>query len=337
MCILFPTAARRDSQKENPDGTGPFKLVSWERNSEIRFERFADYWDTANVHLNSITWRFFSDDATMITALQSGEVDAIMRVSPSSVEALEATGKYNVYDAPSNNYATWFNCSDPTVGDVNVRQAIKYALDCDQLCQATDQYGKVSAYPMAVGTSAYYTDQFNWEQDLDKAKSYLAESGINASDITLTICGNTQPMDKAYAEAVQYQLMQLGFNVKMDMQDVATFCDNWVAGTFQMLCSALPLDCPDPSANAVRYITNGPKNHYYYSNTEYDKLFTQATQTIDFDTQKDLYIQANEILLNQDVPVIYTNQDTTEIVVSNKISGVVVLPAMAEFKYCSKS
>ena len=44
IVLMAPDAF--DTAAEHPIGTGPFKFVSWTRNSETRLVRFENYWET---------------------------------------------------------------------------------------------------------------------------------------------------------------------------------------------------------------------------------------------------------------------------------------------------
>src|SRR5699024_1254164 len=84
--IQSPDALARDVQVncEDPVGTGPFKVDSWEREQQIHLVRNDDYVLPVEsdrqddlTYLDGITWRLIPEAATRYAALQAGEVHVI--------------------------------------------------------------------------------------------------------------------------------------------------------------------------------------------------------------------------------------------------------------------
>ncbi|MBI4212678.1 MAG: ABC transporter substrate-binding protein [Chloroflexi bacterium] len=57
-------------------GTGPFKLVSWERGSHIEFERFDDYYK-GPAKLNRVILQIIPDPNTMVANILAGAIDVV--------------------------------------------------------------------------------------------------------------------------------------------------------------------------------------------------------------------------------------------------------------------
>ncbi|WP_296737628.1 ABC transporter substrate-binding protein, partial [Mesorhizobium sp.] len=62
------------------NGTGPFKLVSYEPDSKSVFTVNKDWWDKPQHNLTDVEFRPIASDATRVAALLSGEVDLIAPV-----------------------------------------------------------------------------------------------------------------------------------------------------------------------------------------------------------------------------------------------------------------
>lgn len=88
-------ALGEDDPLENPVGTGPFKVVSWERGENISMERNADYWGGAP-ELGSVTFVFVPEAGSRVIMLETGEAHAIMAVPPTDIERLQAADGIDV-------------------------------------------------------------------------------------------------------------------------------------------------------------------------------------------------------------------------------------------------
>ncbi len=84
-----------DEPLENPVGTGPFKVVSWDRGERISMERNDDYWGGAP-ELDSVTFNFVPEEGSRVIMLETGEAHAIMAVPPTEIARLQETDGVNV-------------------------------------------------------------------------------------------------------------------------------------------------------------------------------------------------------------------------------------------------
>ena len=81
--IQSPAALRRprDENCESPVGSGPFKVVRWDRQSQVVLERNPDYhWAPPTAahqgpaYLERIVWKFIQEPSVRFASLQAGEV-----------------------------------------------------------------------------------------------------------------------------------------------------------------------------------------------------------------------------------------------------------------------
>ncbi|MBJ7454152.1 MAG: ABC transporter substrate-binding protein, partial [Blastococcus sp.] len=133
-----PTAAAgagEDAGAE-PVGTGPFRFVSWQRDSNLVVEKNEDYWQEGLPHLDRITFRPIPDEDTRLASLQSGDVDVMQSLRQGTViRARDLEGVDNYEHLGSNSGGGTVNTSKPPFDDVRVRQALAYALDQEALIE----------------------------------------------------------------------------------------------------------------------------------------------------------------------------------------------------------
>src|ERR1700674_1733598 len=63
------------TMRTRPVGTGPFKLVEFNRGASIRLVRNPDYWKKDRLYLDEITFRMIDSRATRMLAFATGEFD----------------------------------------------------------------------------------------------------------------------------------------------------------------------------------------------------------------------------------------------------------------------
>jgi peptide/nickel transport system substrate-binding protein len=140
-----------------PVGSGPFRFVEWVHGDHITLEANPGYW-RGPPHLKKIIFRVMPDTNTIVTQLQTHEVDAWFRADPAKYAQLKALKGYRVYLSPENVFGHIdFNTKDPILSDVTVRQAIESAIDRPRI--VNDATGGVD--------QATDTDQsvFSWAND----------------------------------------------------------------------------------------------------------------------------------------------------------------------------
>src|SRR5690625_3715641 len=122
---------------ENPVGTGPFKFVSWSKDSQIVLEKFEDYRIDGLPKLDKVIYEVIPDNAARLIALRSGEVDIIDDVNPDEGENIEAEEGLELYARDANNVGfLGFQTQKEPLDNKLVRQAINHAVDTDALVDA---------------------------------------------------------------------------------------------------------------------------------------------------------------------------------------------------------
>ena len=113
----------------DPIGSGPYKLVQWNRGDSVEFEAFEDFFLGAPA-LKHITWKVIPEGSSRTIALEAGEVDFIVEVESMDVDRLEENADIDVLKVTPTSY-TWLmlNNEKPGLDNENVRHAINAAID----------------------------------------------------------------------------------------------------------------------------------------------------------------------------------------------------------------
>jgi len=95
--MISPKAARELGDKfgTRPVCAGPFKFVERVAQGKIVGERFADYWDKANIHVDRIEFVPIIDSTARLANLRSGDLQMIERVSPTDRSAATPSSRWS--------------------------------------------------------------------------------------------------------------------------------------------------------------------------------------------------------------------------------------------------
>ena len=214
-----------------PVGTGPYKFVSWQYGDSLNFVGFEEYFDAERkASIPNLVFKIIPEGTSRTIALEAGEVDFVYDVPSADVERLKSDEKFEVKEITSvENFFLGINLEKEPFNDVNVRQAINYGINReDVIAAALNGYGASNYTAIAMGYEGD-TDAGAAVYDLDKAKEYLDKWGGDPSSIVLPIiCSNETKV--AVATVIQSNLSKLGIQVEVVSTDTATYFADWEAG-----------------------------------------------------------------------------------------------------------
>ena len=278
-------------------GTGPYYIAEWQPKQKIILKRNPDYYGEPPAY-DEIHFFPMEDDKTGEMALEAGEID-FGRVSTASIQRYEGSDTVKLLRKPSLRFR-WIgmNVENPKLQDINVRQAIRYALDVPGMVKATYlgqaevEYGLVP--PGLVG---YWADAPKYERDVAKAKEYMQKAGIDTLDLRMDIQDTTEY--RSWAEIAQQNLKEIGINLTINPLDSSAY---WELGAgekgkeVELFSSNYSMQ-PDPSWATMWFTCAqvGVWNWERWCNKEYDDLHAKALITLDDKEREALYIKMQQI------------------------------------------
>lgn len=322
---------------EGENGTGPFKVVSWERDQEIVVERFDDYFGTP-AKLKTVVYTVIPEAASRVIALETGEVDVIDKPTDEDLARLEAdTENFTVLRKPTISQRLFrFGCNDPIISNTKVRQAIVYAIDRQAII---DALFTGSAYPSTAPLAPVtfgYSNLGEIEQDLELAKSLLAEAGYPDGFDTKIVTTERYQNGIELAEIISQQLAEIGINAEIEVWEWSALSASWNGITADEFDQPIFIMGAGPSMRDADgglrglYTTSetglNDRNYGFYSNAEVDALIEQGMQETDQQKRVEIYKEAMEILYRED-PVAFWLFDMYGLAItSSKVEGVTLSP-----------
>lgn len=178
---IVSTESEKDAGEEairnNPIGTGPFKVKEFKSNQEVMVEKNKDYWD-GEPKLDVATIKFKEDANVRAIALQSKEADVVYNLPAESIKAIEKDNELTVESVPGlRAHFILYNSQSPKVSDVKVREALDLLLDRKSVASEIMLGHGIPANGPFNSNLSFGIDDETKELDVEKAKELLTEAG----------------------------------------------------------------------------------------------------------------------------------------------------------------
>ncbi len=322
---------------DKPIGTGRFTLGDWQRDQYVVLERNQQYWGPEPATLDKVTLKLYTDPNARVSALKSGEVDALVELGallPAQADELSREDGYTVaaHASACQTYLTLNQTKGP-FNDVKVRQALSLAINRDEL---VDQllYGYVApAKQIFTQFNTAWTllddPSIQVKYDADQAKTLLDEatggSGVNVSLLFSPPAeGISQWPYPLIAQYLQAVLQPIGFNIELKQVEAAAATDLRNNGDFDFAFSNNCWATGDPNYQIGRVVSStnalNTTQHNGYNNPQVDELLAQARVEIDHEKQKDLYNQI-QVIANNEVVIVPLYDQQTITAAKSYVSG----------------
>lgn len=331
-------------------GTGPFRLVEWQRGDFWRMEANPDYWGGAP-KIDELVFRVFQNDESMIQALQQGEIDFAYTIeSPTLFDSLKGNPDLTAHAASPDYFVQMsFNqCTDavpycqktgfnyhPALKDPQLRLAVEYAIDRQSLVDRV-KLGVASLGTTVINQPGWHVDPENPVlYDPDEANRILDEAGYmdTDGDGVREMPGGGEPLDfrfivrtenPATVEAGQFiteWLSNVGIATETQAVNDSKLTDIWYSNDYDLYIWGWGIE-PDPNFQLSTYQESqcGVWSDTCYSNPEYDQLFIdqQGASTVE---EREQIISHMQQILYDDRPEIVLWLDRTLEAYRNEWTG----------------
>lgn len=223
--------------------TSPYSVTEFTANSVLTLERRDNYWQDVNnlpecvrPVVETISFHSIPEAAQMGIALETGEIDMAMKVDSSTGAQFVGNENYTVELTEGNQgWQLFFSGADnsPCAEDVNLRQAICYAIDAEGLitglCAGYGTAMHDAHSPVMVGYNTDWDNEEYYPYDVEKAKELLAQSDYNGEELSILVSSAT--FSQRLAQMIQNYLLQVGINVKLNVVDSALYTATRLDGT----------------------------------------------------------------------------------------------------------
>ena len=291
--------------QENPVGTGPYKLLKWNKKQEHLLVRNDEYWGPKPA-FKYVRVRIIPEQATQIAELMSGGVDVIKAVPPDQMDVINKSGAARTSTSPILRTAMLQLDQAGRTGknpfqDKRVRQAANLGVDMDSIIKhvlnGLGDRTATTVNPMAFG---FDPNLKPYKQDAAAAKKLLADAGYpNGFEVGfLTTAPIVEPALPQTSEAISADLAKIGIRTKKRyVGEVGPYVNlvrdgkadpmfEWSWGYYSIF-----------DADAILFdVMKCNEPYSYYCNQALDDLIIQGRSTLDQKKRAEIYARAQKLI-----------------------------------------
>lgn len=305
-----------------PNGSGRYSLKVWDEDDLLILERVEGH-HLGTPGLKHVVYRLFA--GITMSMYEAGEIDMagvggnnIERVldpqNPLSQDVVEGVGMCTTY--------LYFNVDKGPFDDIDVRRAFAMSMDIDRYIDvALKGYSTKASSILPPGMPGHTPGLFDVEYDPAAARALLESTEHFSSGLL------SEPIE-SYSGSSAFLWM---WNKNLGVEFISISLpepDDWFNrrdnGEFPFGFTGWCADYPDPQ-NFLEVLMHGESDENYsgYSNPEVNALLDQAATEPDEETRLDLYLQAEQMILD----------DWVFIPISHSLSFELVKPYVKNYEW----
>lgn len=302
-------------EKNAAIGTGPFILEDYNKNQQSY-----KYTANNNYYLGKpvVDTLIYMKTSDPVISLKTGEIDQ-SGLTLDQVKALNDSDKLKIINGPGYwVYRIRFNIPSNTIlNNTDVRKAIYYALDCEDIETRVLHGGGTAGNPGYVPPySSWYNPQVSqYAYDVDKANNMLDDAGYQNKDtdgirmdasgkrLEFQLLYTSDPQSQRIAELVQNYLKNSGISLILKPADMKTVDGLVEANNFDMAIYSHGTST-DPARMLNSFSTSTGWN-----NSEFMALSNEQIATIDEKQRKVLVDKMQQLIADNvpTIPIMYRN------------------------------
>jgi peptide/nickel transport system substrate-binding protein len=283
-----------------PIGTGAFELVSYDVGSRaVVKRRESGKWWGGEAYLDGVEFiDYGSDPSAMISAFESGELDANQETPADFVDILDGMDLVKSEVATATTLVARTNVGHKPYDDQRVRNALQMAVDNNAVLQlGYGGRGTVGENHHVSPIHPEYYELPKKTRDIEGAKKLLEEAGqLDFEHDLITVEDDWQ---KNTGDAIAAQLREAGIKVKRTVLPGSTFWNDWTKYPYSMTIwymRPLGVQCL-----ALGYRTGEAWNESAYSNPEFDAKLGEALAISNPDKRREVMKDVEQILQDSGV------------------------------------
>lgn len=245
--MFSPTAADGDAATnlaEKAVGTGPYRLVTWQRGQHLTIEANPDWWGIGDPDANgavvypSARFEFRPEASVRASMIEAGEAEFAMWLGPEDCARVEALANAGcLRSAAPNTIFVQFDAytEDSMLRDIRVREAVTLAVDMELLVEEVLSGVAVRASQIQpAGLAGYNPDLSPYGYDPARARALLAEyvaSGGTIKPVSLAFQQDRFPRVREFMQAMAAMLNEVGIETEVLELETALFLETFNTGT----------------------------------------------------------------------------------------------------------
>ena len=324
---IFPSGATTNQLNHKPNGTGPFKFVSWTQGQRSLFKKNENYWVTGKPYVDELEMISIPDSTARLNALLGGEVDMIESPAFSQVKAQASNPALKLLRKRGTGWVAFFmRLNQQPFTDKRVVAAFKLAIDRQRTVVLADLgYSTVGNDVYGKGFSSYAPPPVQHVYDPEKAKALLKQAGhadgVNIDLFTSTAAPGMQESAQAYAQ----QAKAAGINVNLRSIAADSYYNSalyylkqpfyqtyWNSGSFEAI-------------TRLSVLKTAGTNETAWNRPAFDAAFKRASAILDPAKRRQAMAPLQELIANEGGYIIWSFIDSADLT-SKKVNGIAAHP-----------
>lgn len=322
---------------------GPFKLVEWKHDQGWKYVKNPDYWDAGNVKMEEINVRVVKEATTGVNLYETKGLDRA-GLTATYVNEFKTRPDFITNKQAGTGFLR-LNHNNEILKNKNIRKAIGMAIDREGLTSVILNDGSQPLYgivPEGFFKNSKSEDfreangDFNkgtpeqakelWEQGLKELGKKGGELSLNTSDAESSkqIAENLKGTLESALPGFKLQIKSVPFKQRLEIEK---------AITYDISLSTWGPDYSDPMTYIDMWIKGSSANRMDYHNEKYDELVHAAKNETDLDKRFQMMLDAEKILLEEDVALVPLYQSGEAILQRPSIKKLVKHPTGADFTF----
>lgn len=313
-------------------GAGPFRLSSASQGESYRLDAFDGYWGGAP-RLRAVVFRVVPDGVVRCLELAKGTLTLVQNaLEPETLPWLRRQAHLETIVSPGTSFHyLGFSLRHPVLSNLKVRRAIALAIDRRAIVNyVLGGHAALATGLLTPGHWAYEPEVTTYEKDTARARRLLDEAGYPDPDgegpkprFSLTLKTSTVELRRRIAEALQFQLRDVGVDLKIRSLEWATFYSDIRRGNFELFSLAwVGIDDPDIYYSILHSGMQPPQgnNRGGYRNPRVDALTERGRTIGDIEERRRIYSRIQKIAA-RDLPFIPLWWEKNVIVKDRRLEG----------------
>ncbi|WP_036666547.1 ABC transporter substrate-binding protein [Paludibacterium yongneupense] len=317
----------------NTAGSGPFRLVSWQKGQSLVLAP-NPYYGGPKPALSKVVVKIIGEASTRRLQLERGDLDIAEELPVDQLEALKHTSGVTVGAYPSLRVTyLYLNNRKSPLSNPALRRAISYATDYDGIIKGVLQ-GKAKQMRGAIpqGLWGYDPHAMQYGFDLKRAREALDRAGTKPATLSF-LYSDRDPNWEPIGLALQANLAKLGITLTMEKLANATMRDRVGKADYDISIGNWSPDFADPYMFMNYWFETAkaglPGNRAFYTNAQVDAQLVRAATLTDQKQRTQLYQSAQKTIIGE-APYVFLFQKNYEVALRSSVKGFVFNPMLEQ-------
>ena len=297
-------------------GTGPFKFVSASEDDDVLVERNDQYFGKIPL-ISRVRFRVVPEAIVRALELRKGSADVeVNSLTPDMIPVLRRQSAVDVTETPGTIFQyIAFNFEDKTLAKREVRQALAYATNREEIIQYLYRgQARPADGPLPKTSWAYEPDIPRYLYDPQRAEQLFDRAGFprrpeySGMRLKLTLKTSTEESSRLLGAVLQEQWRKVGVDLELRPLEFATLFSDMARGNFeiyilQWIGANNDADTFFAYIFASKMIPPAGANRGHYRNPEVDLLLDQARVESNREKRRQVFSKLQKIIA-EDLPYV---------------------------------